>query len=46
MMGAIRSSEPSVLTGATRSNISEDGSLDSHAVKNFKYYISLTGWAL
>jgi hypothetical protein len=46
MMEAIRSSETSVLTRATRWNIPEDGILHSHRRENLKSYIALTGWAL
>jgi hypothetical protein len=44
-MEAIRSSEKSVLTRATRCNIPEDGILHSHHRENLKSYIALTGWA-
>jgi hypothetical protein len=46
MMDAIRSSETSVLTKATRRNIPEDGNLHSHRRENLTSYIALTGWAL
>jgi hypothetical protein len=46
MMEAIHTSERSVLTRATRRNISEDGILLSHCRENLKSYIALTGWAL
>jgi hypothetical protein len=46
MMEAILSSETSVITRATRFNISEDGILHSHLRENLKYYIDLSGWAL
>jgi hypothetical protein len=46
MMEALRSSEMSVLTRATRRNIPEDGILHSHRRENLKSYIALTGWAL
>jgi hypothetical protein len=46
MMEAIRSSETSVLTRATRRDIPEDGMLHSHCRENLKSYIALTGWAL
>jgi hypothetical protein len=39
MMEAIRSSETSVLTGATRRNIPEYGVLHSHHPENLKSYI-------
>jgi hypothetical protein len=44
MMEAIRSSESSVLTRATRRNILEDGILHSHRRENLKSYIA--GWTL
>jgi hypothetical protein len=40
---AIRSSETSVLTRASRRNIPEDGSLHSHRRENLNSYIALTG---
>jgi hypothetical protein len=46
MMEAIRSSETSVLTRATRHHIPEDGILHSHRRENLKSYIALTGWTL
>jgi hypothetical protein len=46
MMEALRSSETSVLTRATRRNIPEDGILHSHHRENLKSYIALTGWTL
>jgi hypothetical protein len=46
MMEAIRSSETSVLTKATRSYISEDDILHSHRRENLKSYIALTVWTL
>jgi hypothetical protein len=46
MMEATRSSETSVLTGATKRYIPEDGILRSHRRENLKSYIALTGWAL
>jgi hypothetical protein len=46
MMGAIRSSETSVLTKATRRIVTEDGILHGHRRENLKSYIALTGWTL
>jgi hypothetical protein len=46
MMEALRSSESSVLTRATRCNIPEDTILHSHRRGNLKSYIALTGWTL
>jgi hypothetical protein len=46
MKEALRSSEASVLTRATRRNIPEDTILHSHRHGNFKSYIALTGWTL
>jgi hypothetical protein len=46
MMKAIRSTETSVFTRATRPNIPEDGFLRSHHRENLKSYIVLTCWAL
>jgi hypothetical protein len=45
MMEAIRYSETSVLTRATRRNIPED-ILNSHRRENLKSYLALIGWAL
>jgi hypothetical protein len=46
MTGALRSSEMSVITRATRHNITEVGILHSHSRENLKSYITLTGCAL
>jgi hypothetical protein len=46
MMEALRFSQTSVLTRATRHNIPEDGILHSHRRENIKSYVALTGWAL
>jgi hypothetical protein len=46
MMVAIRSSQTSVLTRATRRNIPEDDILHSYRCENLKSYIALTDWAL
>jgi hypothetical protein len=45
-MEGIRSSETSVLTTATRRNITEDGILHSHRREYLKSYTALSGWAL
>jgi hypothetical protein len=46
MMEALRSTETSVLTRATRQHIPEDGILHSDCRENLKSYIALTGWTL
>jgi hypothetical protein len=46
MMEEIRTSETSALTRATRRNIPEDGTLQSHLREDLKSYIALTGCAL
>jgi hypothetical protein len=46
IMEELSSSETSVLTRATRRNISEDAILHSHRREKLKSYIALTGWAL
>jgi hypothetical protein len=46
LMEALRSSETTVLTTATRRNIPEDGIFHSHRRENLKSYVALTGWAL
>jgi hypothetical protein len=46
MIGAISSRETSVLTRATRRNISEDDICLSHRREDLKSYVPLTGWAL
>jgi hypothetical protein len=45
-MEAIRFSETSVLTRATRRHILEDDILHSHRRQNLKSCIALTGWTL
>jgi hypothetical protein len=46
MKEALSSFETSVLTRATRRNITEDGFLHSYRRENIKSYIALTGWTL
>jgi hypothetical protein len=46
MMEAIRCSETSVLTTATRCNIPDDGIFHSHCRENLKSYTALTDWNL
>jgi hypothetical protein len=46
MMAALRFSETSGLTRATRRNIPEDGILHSHRRENLKSYLALTSWTL
>jgi hypothetical protein len=46
MKEALRSSETSVPTRATRRNIPEDAIFPSHCRENLKSYIALTGWTL
>jgi hypothetical protein len=46
MMGAICSSETSVLTRGTQRDMPEDGILHSYRRENLKSYIALTGWIL
>jgi hypothetical protein len=46
MMEALRSSETSVVTRATRRKIPEDAILHHHCRKNIKSYVALTGWTL
>jgi hypothetical protein len=46
MMGAIRSSDTSVLTRATLRNIPGDGILHSPCRGNLRLYPTLTGWGL
>jgi hypothetical protein len=46
MKEALRSSETSALTRATRRNIPEDTILHSHRRENLNSYIALTGWTL
>jgi cobalamin synthase len=46
MVEALRSSETSVLTRATRSNTQEDGVFHRHRREYLKSYVALTIWAL
>jgi hypothetical protein len=46
MLEALRSSEWSGLTRATRRNIPEDGILHSHRRETLRSYIVLTGWTV
>jgi hypothetical protein len=46
LMEALRSSETSVLTKATRCHIPEDDILHSHCRENLKSYIAFTGWTV
>jgi hypothetical protein len=46
MMEAIRSSDTSVLTGATLCHTPEDDILHSNLRENLKSYIDFTGWTL
>jgi hypothetical protein len=46
IMQRIRSSESSVLTRATRSDIPEDGILHSHRCENQRSYMALNFWGL
>jgi hypothetical protein len=46
IMEALRSSETTALTRATRSNIPEDGILHSHRRENLRSYLALTDWVL
>jgi hypothetical protein len=46
MVEALRSSEMSDFTRATRRNIPEDGILHSDRREKLKSYIALTGWTL
>jgi hypothetical protein len=46
MIGALGSSETSVLTRATRPNITEYGILHTHRLQKIKSYIALTGWVV
>jgi hypothetical protein len=46
MMEALRSSETSDITRATRRNIPEDAILHSHCRDILKSYIALTEWTL
>jgi hypothetical protein len=46
MVEAINFPETSILTRATRRNITVYGILHSHCRENLKFDIALTGWAL
>jgi hypothetical protein len=46
MMEVLSSSETSILTRATRRNITEDAILHSDRRVNLKSYTALTGWTL
>jgi hypothetical protein len=46
LMVALRSSEISVYTTATRRIIPKDDILHTHSRENLKSYMALTGWAL
>jgi hypothetical protein len=46
IMEALSSSEPSVLTRATRRNIPEEAILHSNSRENLKSHIALTDWTL
>jgi hypothetical protein len=46
MMEALRSSQTSVLTGATRRNTPQEGILHSPSGESLNSYTALTGWSL